>query len=113
MPGQARNGRRRSRRGEGVKNGKGGLQGRNQDGAIEVAGVALVMVADGRMFAYTHPMAKVLQSAAGAKAVIGSKIVLAERCSDVEGSNKMMLPWAFPGSRLVPNQAMATWPWVV
>src|SRR3954466_2213332 len=56
------------------------------------------MAADGRMFAYTHPMAKVLQSAAGAKAVMGSKMVLAERCSDVEGSNKMMLPWAFPGS---------------
>ena len=60
----------------------------------------LVMAADGRMLAHTHPMAKVLQSAAGAKAVMGSKMVLAERCSDVEGSNRMMLPWAFPGSKV-------------
>lgn len=48
----------------------------------------------------TYPMANVLQSAAGARDVMGSKIVLAERCSDVFGSNRMMLPWAFPG-RLV------------
>lgn len=41
-------------------------------------------------------MANVLQSAAGAIAVIGSKIVRAEMCSDVDGSNKMMLPWSLP-----------------
>lgn len=46
----------------------------------------------------TNPIAKVLQSAAGANAVIGSNIVLAERCSEVEGSKSIMLPCAFPGS---------------
>lgn len=40
----------------------------------------------------TYPMAKVLQSAEGASAVMGSKIVRAEMCSDVEGSNNIMLP---------------------
>jgi hypothetical protein len=43
-----------------------------------------------------YPMANVRQSAAGARAVIGSKMVLADMCSEVEGSNKMMLPCAFP-----------------
>ena len=57
---------------------------------------------------YTHPMANVLQSDAGASAVIGSKMVLAERCSDVEGSNRMMLPCALPTHMLAPEQAMAT-----
>ncbi len=46
----------------------------------------------------TYPIAKVLQSDAGASAVIGSNIVRAERCSDVEGSNKMILPCALPVS---------------
>jgi hypothetical protein len=27
---------------------------------------------------------------------MGSKMVLAERCSEVDGSNRMMFPWAFP-----------------
>lgn len=31
-------------------------------------------------------------------AVIGSNMVLAEMCSDVEGSNRMMLPWSFADS---------------
>lgn len=44
----------------------------------------------------SYPMANVLQSGAGASAVTGSNIVLAETCSDVEGSNKMTLPWALP-----------------
>jgi len=46
MPGQAGNGRRRSRRGEGVEDGEGGLQGGNQDGAIEVPGRG-VCISDG------------------------------------------------------------------
>lgn len=41
---------------------------------------------------FRYPIAKVLQSAAGASAVIGSKIVLAEMCSEVDGSNKITLP---------------------
>lgn len=40
----------------------------------------------------THPIAYVWQSAAGAKAVIGSKMVRREICSEVEGSNKMTFP---------------------
>jgi hypothetical protein len=51
-----------------------------------------ISVEDNHSFRGTHPMAKVLQSAAGANAVMGSKIVLAERCSDVEGSKRMMFP---------------------
>ena len=59
-------------------------------------------------FFCTHPMANVLQSEAGANAVMGSKMVLADRCSEVEGSNRMMLPCAFPMHMLAPKQAMAT-----
>lgn len=44
----------------------------------------------------TNPIANVLQSAAGANAVMGSNMVLAERCSDVEGSKRMMFPCALP-----------------
>lgn len=43
-----------------------------------------------------HPIANVFESDAGAKAVTGSTIVLAEVCSAVEGSNKMTLPCEFP-----------------
>ena len=39
-----------------------------------------------------YPIAKVLQSEEGASAVIGSKMVRAEICSEVAGSNKMILP---------------------
>lgn len=39
-----------------------------------------------------YPIANVRQSAEGAIEVIGSKIVLAEMCSEVDGSNKIMLP---------------------
>ena len=39
-----------------------------------------------------YPIANVRQSAAGAMAVIGSNIVRAETCSEVEGSKRMMLP---------------------
>jgi hypothetical protein len=56
----------------------------------------------------TYPIAKVLQSAAGANAVIGSKIVLAEMCSEVEGSKRMTLPWAFPSPVLAAEVAGAT-----
>ena len=41
---------------------------------------------------YTDPMAKVLQSFAGAIAVIGSKIVRVEICSEVDGSNNVIEP---------------------
>ena len=42
--------------------------------------------------AWTDPMAYVLQSHEGAIAVIGSNMVRADTCSDVEGSNRMTLP---------------------
>jgi hypothetical protein len=40
----------------------------------------------------TYPIANVRESEDGAKAVIGSNIVRAEICSDVEGSNRMTFP---------------------
>lgn len=41
----------------------------------------------------TDPIAYVLQSAAGASAVIGIRsIVRAEMCSEVDGSNNMIFP---------------------
>lgn len=40
----------------------------------------------------THPIANVLQSVAGAIAVMGSNIVLVEMCSDVEGSKSVIEP---------------------
>jgi hypothetical protein len=43
-----------------------------------------------------YPIAKVLQSDEGASAVIGSNMVRAAMCSEVEGSNKIMLPWSLP-----------------
>ena len=45
---------------------------------------------------FTDPTAYVRQSAAGARAVIGSKIVRAEMCSDVDGSKSMTWPLTFP-----------------
>jgi hypothetical protein len=49
----------------------------------------------------TYPMAYVLQSAAGANAVIGIwSIVLAEICSEVDGSNKITFPCALPANML-------------
>lgn len=45
----------------------------------------------------TYPMANVRQSAEGAIAVIGSNIVRADMCSEVEGSNKIIFPWSLPG----------------
>src|SRR5438477_11375826 len=46
----------------------------------------------------THPIAYVRQSAAGARAVTAIwSMVLAEMCSDVAGSKRMMFPWVFPG----------------
>ena len=46
-----------------------------------------------------YPIAYVLQSAAGAKAVIGIwSIVLADICSEVEGSNKITFPCELPAS---------------
>lgn len=44
-----------------------------------------------------YPIANVLQSAAGASAVTAIwSIVLEEICSDVVGSNRMMLPCVLP-----------------
>ena len=43
-----------------------------------------------------YPIAYVLQSDAGASAVIGSNIVLADTCSWVDGSNRMTSPLALP-----------------
>jgi hypothetical protein len=40
----------------------------------------------------THPIANVLQSVAGAIAVMGSKIVRVEMCSEVEGSKSVIEP---------------------
>jgi hypothetical protein len=44
----------------------------------------------------TYPIAKVRQSDDGARAVIGSKIVRADMCSEVDGSNNITLPWELP-----------------
>lgn len=49
-----------------------------------------------RIDPFMYPKANVLQSAAGARAVMGSYIVRADMCSDVDGSNRMTLPWEFP-----------------
>ena len=46
----------------------------------------------------THPTAYVLQSHAGAMAVIGSMIVRADMCSEFCGWNRIMLPSAFPAA---------------
>jgi hypothetical protein len=93
MPCQARNRGGRPRGGEGVENGEGRLQRCDQDGPIQIA----ICCQHSSEFSCckqgaTYPIAKVLQSDTGANAVMGSKIVLAERCSEVEGSNRMMLP---------------------
>lgn len=45
---------------------------------------------------FMYPSANVLQSAAGASAVMGSNMVLADICSDVDGSNKMTFPCELP-----------------
>lgn len=46
----------------------------------------------------TYPIAKVLQSADGANAVTAIwSIVLAEICSEVVGSKRIMFPWVLPG----------------
>lgn len=50
-----------------------------------------------RIDAEAYPIAKVLQSPPGASAVTAIwSMVLAETCSEVAGSNKMMVPWEFP-----------------
>ena len=43
-----------------------------------------------------YPIANVLQSVSGARAVIGSKIVRVETCSEVDGSKRITLPCEFP-----------------
>lgn len=48
----------------------------------------------------TYPIANVKQSAEGAIDVMGSKIVRADMCSLVDGSNKIMLPCSLPNAIL-------------
>ncbi len=51
--------------------------------------------------ANTNPIAKVLQSAAGAMAETAIwSIVLDEMCSDVVGSKRITFPWALPGTTI-------------
>lgn len=54
-----------------------------------------------KMNSCTNPIANVLQSVRGAKAVIGSKMVRLETCSEVEGSKRMTLPCEFPAKQSV------------
>lgn len=49
-----------------------------------------------RMEPFRYPMANVLQSAEGAIAVTGSKIVRADTCSLVAGSNRISSPFSLP-----------------
>ena len=44
-------------------------------------------------------MANVFSSCAGAKAVMGSNMVLEDLCSEVDGSKVMTLPFALPSWR--------------
>ena len=67
-----------------------------RDGALVVVNVCRI-VKEGCSVAISmeplrYPIANVRQSNEGAIEVIGSKMVLAEMCSEVEGSNRMMLP---------------------
>ena len=72
------------------------------DGARLVISVCMI-VKDGcrdasRIDPLLYPIAYVLQSEAGPIAVIGSKMVRAETCSLVEGSNKITSPLPLPAS---------------
>lgn len=49
-----------------------------------------------RIEPFRYPMAYVLQSEDGARAVMGSNIVLAETCSLVEGSKRITSPFSLP-----------------
>lgn len=50
---------------------------------------------------YTYPIANVLQSADGAKAVTAIwSMVLDEMCSDVVGSKRITFPWVLPASNM-------------
>jgi hypothetical protein len=81
-----------------VENGERWLQSRDQDGPIHVSSRVSIShhfrIKGFREISY--PIAKVRQSEDGARAVIGSKIVRADMCSDVDGSNSITLPWEFP-----------------
>lgn len=59
-----------------MQNGEG-LEGGDENGTIEVSGRRSAGLGGRQTEDGTHPMAKVLQSAAGAMAVIGSKMVRA------------------------------------
>ncbi len=71
------------------------MKGCDQNGTVHIPATGFsVIQADPVIDAY--PTAYDRQSDAGAIAVMGSKIVLADICSDVEGSKRMMLPCPFP-----------------
>ena len=78
-----------------MKDCEGWLEGCNKDRAIEISSRSQPGHHSLRQ-GLSYPIAKVLQSDEGASAVIGSKMVRAAMCSEVEGSNKIMLPWSLP-----------------
>ena len=61
-----------------------------------VSGYLLITCGMHEMKGFSYPIANVLQSVSGARAVIGSKIVRVETCSEVDGSKRMTLPCEFP-----------------
>lgn len=96
MPCQ-RNNRRWSARGrQSVENGELGKESCDQDRAIFVAVVYSSVRDHASDTVVTYPIAYVRQSVAGAKEVIGSKIVRAEICSEVEGSKRITSPLPLP-----------------
>lgn len=70
------------------------------DGDLEVAKVCKIVNCGWRLASkiepFRYPIAYVLQSEDGASAVMGSKIVLEETCSLLEGSNRMTSPFSLP-----------------
>lgn len=83
MPYQICHGRGRSSRGKSVQNREGRLKSHNQDRPVLVA--INILASCSFKVADTHPTAYVLQSHAGAIAVIGSLIVRADMCSEFWG----------------------------
>lgn len=88
-----------------MQDGKSGLQCCNKQRAILVSSsVSARFFSPGGIVNATHPIAKVLQSADGANAVTAIwSIVLAEMCSEVVGSKRMMFPWVLPGNMLASH----------
>ena len=106
MPYQICHGRRRTSRRKGVQDGERRLKPHDQDGTVLVP--MKILASCWFEGADTHPTAYVLQSHAGAIAVIGSLIVRADMCSEFWGWNRMMLPSALPVTcRSVPERLPA------